>query len=192
MNGLESFPNILSDHECNHLITLFNQDDRRTAAKVGDAEINPSFKAGTDIYCNFRDKSLSQYNDIIFPAVANMTQQMGQRYPFLMDGIDAWEVDTWYNIQHYKHNEGFFSLHCEQAYIHTARMMAWMIYLNDSPCGTEFPYQQTTLQAIQGHGAMWSATWTHPHKGVTPNIGDKYIATGWCVFYDVDDPRPRQ
>ena len=192
MNGLESFPNILSDHECNHLITLFNQDDRRTVAEVGDSVIDPSIKLGTDIYCNFIDKSFSQYNNIIFPAVAYMTQQMGYRYPNLINASADWEPETWYNIQHYKHNEGFFALHNEQAYIYPFRMMAWMIYLNDSPCGTEFPYQQTTLKAIQGHGAMWSASWTHPHKGVTPNIGDKYIATGWCVYYDINDPRPRQ
>jgi hypothetical protein len=161
-------------------------------AKVSHGIVDPSIKVGTDIYCNLIDKSFSQYNNIIFPAVADMTQQMGYRYPNLIDATPPWEPCIWYNIQHYKNNEGFFALHNEQSYPYPHRMMAWMIYLNDSPCGTEFPYQQTTLQAIQGHGAMWSAAWTHPHKGVTPNIGDKYIATGWCVYYDIDDPPPRQ
>ena len=31
---------------------------------------------------------------------------------------------------------------------------------------------------------MWSAGWTHPHKGVTPNVGDKYIVTGWCEYFE--------
>ena len=62
-------------------------------------------------------------------------------------------------------------------------MGAWMIYLNDAESGTEFPYQEIVLQPKQGLCAVWPAYWTHPHKGVTPNRGDKYIATGWINFY---------
>ena len=34
---------------------------------------------------------------------------------------------------------------------------------------------------------MWPAYWTHPHKGVTPNVGDKYIATGWLNYLPVTE-----
>ena len=33
-----------------------------------------------------------------------------------------------------------------------------------------------------GRTVIWPAGWTHPHKGVTPNKGLKYIATGWFYF----------
>ena len=42
------------------------------------------------------------------------------------------------------------------------------------------------VEAEQGKGVIWPAGWTHPHKGVTPNIGNKYIATGWFEYYDPD------
>ena len=67
-------------------------------------------------------------------------------------------------------------------YENPQRILAWMIYLNDAECGTEFPYQDITLEAKAGRLALWPAAWTHPHKGVTPNIGNKYIATGWYEY----------
>jgi hypothetical protein len=42
------------------------------------------------------------------------------------------------------------------------------------------------MQPKTGRAAIWSAAWTHVHKGVTPNIGDKYIATGWCQFSELN------
>ena len=87
------------------------------------------------------------------------------------------------NIQYYTDGEGYSQAHCEHSSTYPNRMLAWMIYLNNAKCGTEFPYQQIKVRALRGQGAMWSAAWTHPHKGVTPNVGDKYIVTGWCNYY---------
>ena len=57
-----------------------------------------------------------------------------------------------------------------------------MIYLNDAQCGTCFPHQDVILIPKQGDLWVWPAFWTHAHRGEVPNIGDKYIATGWCEF----------
>mgnify|MGYP002006084731 CR=1 FL=1 len=52
--------------------------------------------------------------------------------------------------------QGYFSPHCEQGAAYPHRMMAWTLYLNDSPCGTEFPYQEMIVHATQGQGAIWA------------------------------------
>ena len=66
---------------------------------------------------------------------------------------------------------------------YSLRVLAWMFYLNDAKCGTEF-MNYPTVSAKMGRLVIWPAGWTHLHKGVTPNRGLKYITTGWCSFYD--------
>ena len=61
-----------------------------------------------------------------------------------------------------------------------------MLYLNNAKSGTRFYYpdliQNKVVNAKRGRIVIWPAYWTHPHSGVTPNKGDKYIATGWYIF----------
>ena len=68
-------------------------------------------------------------------------------------------------------------------------MLAWMVYLNDASSGTEFPYQNMTIQAKTGRTVIWPAAWTHPHRGVIPNVGVKYIATGWFYYLPIGNPK---
>lgn len=120
-----------------------------------------------------------------------MTVAYKQSHPFL-NNISPWQLHPWYNLQYYSEGQGYSALHCEHDsnYIDKGsdgskdRMLAWMIYLNNAECGTNFPEQRLTITPAEGLGVIWPAYWTHPHKGVTPNIGDKYIATGWFHYYD--------
>ena len=175
MHGLLVKPNILSSDRCNQIIDLFDHDDRSIQGHPYPAKLS------TDLHCNFNDTQWHDYNDIILPAVQTLVSCIRSEYYFI-NYCGPWDISDWYNIQYYQHDQGYYRHHCEHGRNALNRILAWMIYLNVSPCGTEFPYQQTTLQAIQGHGAIWSAHWTHPHRGVTPNIGNKYIATGWCEY----------
>ena len=61
-----------------------------------------------------------------------------------------------------------------------------MIYLNYAKSGTEFPYYNKTIRAKKGRLVLWPSQWTHIHKGVTPNVGVKYIATGWYGYVPPD------
>lgn len=174
-HGLLSKPNILLSDHCNQIIDLFDHDNRVIQGKPYPAKLS------TDLQCNFTDSQFDEYNVLILPAVELLTQLIRKEY-FFINYCGSWSISDWYNIQHYQPNQGYYRHHCEQGPNTLERMLAWIIYLNDSPCGTEFPYQQITLQALQGHGAIWSASWTHPHRGVVPNIANKYIVTGWCEY----------
>ena len=182
MHGLEIYHNILSKESCEKIIDLFDNDDKREEGSTGRNKVSEQ-KRSTDIHCNFANPETKDYNDILMPSVIELSKRIKKTYQFLNKQCDYWHMDNWYNIQKYEDGQGYFATHCEQSSSYPNRMMAWMIYLNDAKCGTEFPYQKTTVNAEQGKGVVWSAGWTHPHKGVTPNIGEKYIATGWAVFY---------
>ena len=86
------------------------------------------------------------------------------------------------NIQKYIEGGGYHQYHQEHGPRHSLRMLVWMLYLNDSKCGTEFPQWNKIVKAKQGRLVIWPAFWTHVHRGVTPNKGTKYIATGWFNY----------
>ena len=86
-------------------------------------------------------------------------------------------------LQKTEPTQGYHLFHAENVNWNLeSRTMAWMVYLNDAKCGTEFPYQKKKVKAKTGRLVIWPAGWTHLHKGETPNKGLKYILTGWCEY----------
>ena len=127
-------------------------------------------------------------NAVVYYLVSLAQKQYVKTYSFL-DKL-RWRLCPLYNIQGYDGpEEGFFSLHNEHTGMYPYRMLAWMIYLNDAVSGTEFPYQEKTITPKSGRTVIWPAGWTHPHKGVTPNQGLKYIATGWFYYLPKGEPK---
>ena len=127
-------------------------------------------------------------NEVIYYLLNAAKTEYVNTYSFLKK-LD-WRLCPLYNIQGYDGPEdGFFSLHNEHTGMYPYRMLAWMIYLNDAVSGTEFPYQNKTITSKTGRTVIWPASWTHPHKGVIPNEGLKYIATGWFYFLPKGKPK---
>ena len=139
-----------------------------------------SFNFGEDWPCN----------ELVYSFIHKSVSSYVEKYPYLtkLNETSHWRLCPSYNIQRYiGEEEGFFNLHNENSGSHPYRMLVWMVYLNDAKCGTEFPYQERTAIPKTGRTVIWPADWTHPHKGVTPNQGTKYIATGWFYFLPKGD-----
>jgi len=130
-------------------------------------------------------------NEEVYGFVQRALTQYTDKYNYLntLNKSSYWRLCPQYNIQRYTEGEGFFSLHNEQSGSYPYRLLAWMVYLNDAASGTEFPYQDMIVSPLPGRTVIWPAGWTHPHKGVTPNVGVKYIATGW--FYTLPKGEPK-
>jgi hypothetical protein len=82
---------------------------------------------------------------------------------------------------------GYHVWHCEHAEgsIASARVLAWILYLNDIPEGegeTEFLWQGVRVKPKQGTLTIFPAAFTHAHRGNPVHSCDKYIATGWFSF----------
>ena len=184
--------NVFTPHACNTIINEFNNDDRRRPGTTGCNKIDTQWKKSTDLGLDLHHDDCKMYNDIIEPGLNQALDLYTKKYPVLNEGA-KWHVADLYNIQHYKDGEGYSADHIEYMPLPNTdfiyRMLAWMINLNDSPCGTEFLLQKQILQAREGNVSIWPAYWTHHHKGVCPTIGNKYIVTGWCV-YEPFEPAP--
>ena len=179
---IEVYHNALANEECDILIQQFEDDPDKVrgciTASSGEAHAIPDLKQSTDLTLN---KDSHGYNCIIMPSLVKYMHKYSEKYPHL-NTLSSWVASSLYNIQRYDDGEGYFMMHCEHDEKAPFRILAWMYYLNDAECGTYFPTQETTLSATKGDLAIWPAFWTHPHKGVTPNIGTKYICTGWIEF----------
>ena len=139
-----------------------------------------SFNFGEDWACN----------EIVYSFISDSISSYVKKYSFLetLNKGAYWRLCPSYNIQRYEgEKEGFFTLHNENSGTYPYRMLVWMVYLNNAKCGTEFPYQDKTVTPKTGRTVIWPAGWTHPHVGVTPNQGTKYIATGWFYFLPKGD-----
>ena len=113
-----------------------------------------------------------------------LTRLLFEKYPFINRGIAKWILEDGFNIQKFDgKEEGYFATHCEAGGPSLShRVLVWMIYLNNAKCGTRFYYPRRDIRGREGRVVIWPAAWTHPHSGITPNRGDKYIVTGWYAL----------
>ena len=180
MVGVEVY-DVLSREECNEVISSFERDRRISPGKTAGRVIGTD-KKSTDLGANFNnDIEYREYNDIILPALIEGKEQYLKKYDELNKGPNFILVEN-YNVQRYNEGEGYFAEHSEHSGMYPYRMLAWSMFLNDAECGTYFTYFDKTVPAVGGSLIIFPANWLYMHRGVVPNIGVKYIATGWWEY----------
>ena len=191
MNHIQIYDNALSKDTCNNIIAYFNDHPNISEASTVFG-IRKDVKNGKNLTVLFKDCSKFMYDLLgsdIIPTLNIGIEKYKKSFPFLEE-ITYWEMDHTFNIQKFDgKEEGYFKRHCEndgtvnlsQDYLHR-RMLVWMIYLNDAKSGTRFYYPRRDVKAKQGRLVIWPADWTHPHSGITPNRGEKYLMTGWYSY----------
>lgn len=176
---IEIFDGVLSKESCESIIYHFeNTDD---SLKTKNTSLSKAKRLSTNLHLNFSDFKYENFNYEIIKSIASCLFLYKQKYPYLNEQA-KWNVNHRYNIQKYVDGEGYYTLHHEHSQLHPYRMLVWMLYLNDSECGTFFAHQNKTIDAVEGRLVIWPSGWTHAHKGVTPNVGTKYISTGWFSY----------
>ncbi len=181
LNNFISVYQVLGEDDCNQLINWFESDITRHEPGETSNGVDIEVKKSTDIPCNFNSSESEKYNNIIIPALLDGKDAYVNSHPALSN-IGEWQLDQEYNIQRYNDGEGYFGMHCEHSRVNSNRIMAWTLYLNDSESGTYYTEYDVTVLARQGNLCICPASWTHMHQGITPNVGTKYIATGWWSY----------
>ena len=181
-NNIDVFYETLSAEQCSQLINSFESETNLHKGVMGGGVVDAERKDSTDLTCNKNDDKYATYNNIILPRLSIVLTQYMSLYPFLKSIMQTTYVFPYYNIQRYKEGEGYHLLHCEHYAYTPTRVLSWIIYLNDAASGTEFPEQKVKVKAVEGSCLVFPSFWTHPHKGITPNKGNKYIISGWVDF----------
>jgi len=190
-NFIKVYDHALSKKECDIIIETFETElsrgDRIYKSDSNNDDWGTAVKKAYNLPLSFREMRDRIYHEIILNALHKKSNKFCDQYPYLNEKTnDAWGVNSGYNIQKYEDGDGFYTVHCENGRHTPYRVLAWMIYLNDAKSGTEFPYYNKTIRAKKGRLVLWPSQWTHIHKGVTPNVGVKYIATGWYGYVPPD------
>lgn len=106
----------------------------------------------------------------------------------------AWPEQVGYEMFRIKkylpNDEDEFAFHVDvQDYATARRFLVYFFYLNDVADGGETAFQynrkQTILQKIKpvaGRLLMFPPLWTHPHIGMKPISGPKYIIGGYLHY----------
>ena len=91
--------------------------------------------------------------------------------------------DSGFRLQHSPKNRGYYRPHCDAMPWDSVgdsvsnRVAAVVMYLNDVEVGggTRFPEHDYIVDARAGRIAIFPTYWTHPHAGMVPLSGDKWI-----------------
>ena len=185
------FDNSLSSQQCNDVITYFEElrkynlvFDRQS---IGDSMAHEK----KDETC-FIFEPDTFYLDKTHPVLTTVLEQFwkcyteyAKTYSVLLKSNKHGIVGM--RIQKTQPGGGYHNWHYENnGRIHGGRFLAFIIYLNTVPVGgeTEFLYQETRVNAIEGRTVIWPAAFTHAHRGNQPIGSDKYIVTGWIEFME--------
>ena len=181
---IEIYDQVLTEKECQMIISLFEKGGYGRGCTMGGYV--PEHKKCFQIPYDFSKISLP--TNIIRPNLGGCVRKYHEKYISLNE-IASFIIHHEYVVQKYDGEEdGYKKFHCEHGPSHQSsrRILAWMIYLNNAKCGTEF-LDHPNVRAKMGRCVIWPSGFTHVHKGVVPNKGLKYIATGW-VTYPISDP----
>lgn len=172
---------------CNTFIELFESSESKTEGVLYNSiEGNiPGGKKSTDLTFNPSYLEDNVWGPLLQPFIKALNVEKHNyfsRYEHALSNLDPFEISTYFNLQKYNPNEGFFAWHCERASIEFSnRVLVWMVYLNTitDRGETEFYYQHHFEPAEQGKLIIWPSDWTYLHRGVSSPTQTKYILTGW-------------
>tara|TARA_B100002019_G_C20967311_1_gene449315 strand:+ start:44 stop:619 length:576 start_codon:yes stop_codon:yes gene_type:complete len=179
---IEVYNNVLSKKDCEVLINHFEKSDDVDYGRTLQG-YTPDVKKCLQIKLDLED--LSSVSNTVRQKLISCLNQYRKKYSFYLDYTHCWSLYPTASFQKYDgKDDGYKQWHCEHGNdeISSKRIMAWMFYLNNAKSGTEFS-DFPSIKAKEGRCVIWPAFWTHTHRGVIPNVGLKYIITGW-ISYD--------
>jgi hypothetical protein len=191
MELIKIYDSKLTDIFCKQLIDLFEHPDTtKLSGSVGPKrEIDPNIKHTLEYKIRSTISPESQWygidsiiNSILSPTITEYIAEINMNIPFIRHKE---LVDTGFQIQKYKANEGHYQEYHNDFAIFDEnpeyyRILTFIFYLNtvDEGGETEF-WGKYKVKPVTGRLVIFPASWTYPHCGLMPISHDKYIITGW-------------
>jgi hypothetical protein len=190
-NFIYTKKNALSANTCYNLIKTFEDSDLKQAGVLyGPNGISSdSDKKSTDITFDpsfLKKEGWAILLEEVISTIQNGVSDYLNRHSTAMCKMDPIDLYTYFNIQKYEPNEGFYGWHCERGGLQASpRMLVWMVYLNtvNDGGGTQFYYQNHIEKPEQGKLLIWPVDWMYLHRGIPSLTETKYIFTGLYSFY---------
>jgi hypothetical protein len=183
--------NTLSPNFCHHVISKFENDERKHQGLVGFERRTSPIKKSVDLnisYFNEWKKEDAVFFDSLgenFKEYREHCNQHNSYFPYAFVGGEMKEniKDSGYQIQRTKPGEYYKWHHDGWIENNFLRLVTYIWYLNDVNYDgyTEFS-NGIKIQPEQGKILIFPATWTYIHQGFPPKSETKYICTGWISY----------
>lgn len=185
MNYITYYDNAMDTRLCEEIIQRFekNVDQQEDTILKGHRSFKEINITKHENWSDINDKllDLMQYNLGKYMAEFNIDPK-------------AWPELTGYEMFRMKrylpNDEDEFSFHVDvQDYDTARRFLVYFFYLNDVEVGGETAFQSNRKQPIEykvkpvtGRLLIFPPLWTHPHIGMKPVSGPKYIIGGYLHY----------
>ncbi len=176
------YDNVLNPSDCGFIISQFENSCYKTQGthgnskgeKVVDAEVKQSIELPDQRFSN-----VTFHSPYIQRAVTDSIDKYIKQF-MLIDSMFHFNLDDVYTFQKHESGGGGYKVwHCEHGPT-DSRILAWQIFLNDS-VGIEF-LKYRNVKGRRGRVLIWPAGWTHMHRSLPNNRGNKYIVNGWASY----------
>ena len=199
-NFVGVFPNAVSEEYCQRCIAQFEFINKGLPGRGGRVlsrqELEPDVpqqKKDSDVYLlceevtdsillTKTDGLLQEFDKAVWECYAEYAKKYG-----ILNSLARHIISPYIKIQRYKPPQGYHIWHDEQSGANSAnRLLVVALYLNTVEEGgeTEFLYQHKRVKAEKGNILIFTASFTHTHRGNPPISGDKYILTGWWNLFE--------
>tara|TARA_Y100000816_G_scaffold292020_1_gene285445 strand:+ start:197 stop:817 length:621 start_codon:yes stop_codon:yes gene_type:complete len=191
----------INEELCDELINFFEIYKNKRRDGVVLSGMNKEIKDTTDITLNLNDenyfisRAYKTIHNIIFENVDQWNEQLkkqNQHENIYIRFIDSpLFLKRGLLMQKYNKKTGFYTYHNDFSISSKIgnRVITFIFYLNDVEKGgeTEF-FGKHKISPERGKIVLFPASWTFPHRGISPISDDKYILTGWIYtdFMDED------
>jgi hypothetical protein len=183
MNYISYWDNVLDKNICDDIIAKFESN-----APQQEQTVMEGHRSFTEINIT---KNIDDWNDVQNLLIGKM-QEYVQKYiaSFSIDE-SAWPQNfalEEFRIKRYLPNDkDEFKFHVDVGdYTSAKRFLAFFWYLNDVEQGGETNFQKSPASRIEysvspkaGRLLVFPPLWTHPHVGMKPISGTKYIIGGY-------------
>lgn len=176
-------PQALPGDVCRDMVRRFEaHPDQQYAGRIGQGGTEQvSIKKTTDLRISGR-VDWRDIDAVLMQSLSKHFSAIAQNFPFF--AANRYK-DLGYNMQRYRAGE-YYHWHVDSGPGEfMTRQLVAIWYLNTlSGAGgeTEFPLQEILVKPEEGKLVLFPPFWTHPHRAVTVEQGEKYIATTWICF----------
>lgn len=183
------FNNFISDEKCDEMVDWFESNSHLQI----DGSVAGTLDGKSDNYVMMDFKKAKQSNpppnDPVSHLMTNIIFDAYQTYSDMRPAPQMNICARGYSIRVYKKNEGYFKPHIDQdAGGNVTRIFAIIMYLNDVVDGgeTEFPHYDLKVKPEKGKVLIFPCNYLFPHQGNMPVSNDKYIATSFINYIDLE------
>lgn len=185
------FENAFTKEECENVIKSFQEFDKNKLTYTrsnklfsDDSSVDINYLIELEMDFGFCSIFMERFYELLYPIYS-------KKYPSL-ENLPR-HMPRYMKVQKTIPTQGYHTWHSEYSSSNSSRdrVLSWILYLNDIHYGgeTEFLYQSLRVNPKMGTLILFPAYFTHTHRGNPPLREEKYIATGWVDFLNINEPQ---